>query len=1092
MPILTPASTVSSKSSAPATRRPSRPCSSYDRPSSPSVVIRERLGSDGALINRPPNRCNIDKSRSRSPISRAPVETVRINDHGQNETILAGNITHTVETTILEEGTSIGQDSTIRYDGECSTTQYIDKTIDLDNSKNGTNVDEEQSNVLKLRENDLNREMLRYANRYHPSTMLAMGNLSINERHNKVQQVLASQELQDLIARHTSGAVSQTQVEVVGGEGVCAGTSDAIGETDEDDDVEEEPEFTVDQLELAKKILKQRQGLESSEDSDSDEDMVYDNVDGSVIRRAPHKKRETRKKKNIFVPNIPPKIRRKYVDKKIEMERAKYRARIKSQKMASIRIAVPQKPTQQFATPQQPVRGPGKHSAAAAARATPKPKKAKMSNVQMSIVQPPLPLHQLQGHMSAPTKITAVPNVAAGFHQNQQQLYSDMAQAPQSTPIRTTPQPGTGSAPQAQTPQSHLAQLGQFVNGANQQQAPQQQGMYTAAQLQAMQAAVAQTAQAAQAAYAAEAAYQAQVAQQARAAPPQQLVQRQVPVGHPGQVNVPMPAQMLNQGNPQMAVNPAQAQMMDERRKMEEVNAVYHLMQSRGQFPPTNQELFQVQFAQAQADLRSAAAQAAQAAQAQAQMTNMRAQAEAVARQQAMMKQEQARAQAAAKEAARLKAETEAAKAKVQAEAEARRKAEQEMRVRQAQAAQTQAAQAQAQSQAHAQNQAQTQAIVEIQRMIQSGQPLSMQQMQQLQQMSQVQMQHAQQVQQMQQMQMQQLQMQQFAARMQQGTPKPAVSQQAVQQGMPAGIQGMPTGMGMQQLQGLGMPGMQLPQQAGQSQQTSQAQQQQLFMQLQLQQQQLMQHQLQQQLQMQQHQQHQQQQQQIQMQQQQQLAQQGLVPNVSSAWLQQQAQLAQQQQQVVQQNLLMRVPSAQTPVAPRAPTVAPQSVVQQAPAPATPIAISVATTQVTRPETVEPFRSISSGTGTGTERINNNVELELWPTNGYSEKKRKEGSQASPIFGASAGDSTFYHVACLIRSRSACNADDVGSLWVLRLEDQTLLQFQLQQTLAEAQRFVGKQHLVIFYDDVMSGEVQQSKEYVINREFKPSNRQIPN
>lgn len=131
-----------------------------------------------------------------------------------------------------------------------------------------------------------------------------------------------------------------------------------------------------------------------------------------------------------------------------------------------------------------------------------------------------------------------------------------MAQAPQSTPIRTTPQPGTGSAPQAQTPQSHLAQLGQFVNGANQQQAPQQQGMYTAAQLQAMQAAVAQTAQAAQAAYAAEAAYQAQVAQQARAAPPQQLVQRQVPVGHPGQVNVPMPAQMLNQGNPQMAVNP--------------------------------------------------------------------------------------------------------------------------------------------------------------------------------------------------------------------------------------------------------------------------------------------------------------------------------------------------------------------------------------------------------------------------------------------------------------------------------------------------------------------------------------------------------
>lgn len=51
--------------------------------------------------------------------------------------------------------------------------------------------------------------------------------------------------------------------------------------------------------------------------------MVYDNVDGSVIRRAPHKKRETRKKKNIFVPNIPPKIRRKYVDKKIEMERAK-------------------------------------------------------------------------------------------------------------------------------------------------------------------------------------------------------------------------------------------------------------------------------------------------------------------------------------------------------------------------------------------------------------------------------------------------------------------------------------------------------------------------------------------------------------------------------------------------------------------------------------------------------------------------------------------------------------------------------------------------------------------------------------------------
>lgn len=54
--------------------------------------------------------------------------------------------------------------------------------------------------------------------------------------------------------------------------------------------------------------------------------------------------------------------------------------------MASIRIAVPQKPTQQFATPQQPVRGPGKHSAAAAARATPKPKKAKMSNVVRELI----------------------------------------------------------------------------------------------------------------------------------------------------------------------------------------------------------------------------------------------------------------------------------------------------------------------------------------------------------------------------------------------------------------------------------------------------------------------------------------------------------------------------------------------------------------------------------------------------------------------------------------------------------------------------------------------------------------------------------
>lgn len=150
----------------------------------------------------------------------------------------------------------------------------------------------------------------------------------------------------------------------------------------------------------------------------------------------------------------------------------------------------------------------------------------------MSIVQPPLPLHQLQSHMvrlhdlisvclcvlvsrdrhfmhfkinlflqNTPTRITAVPNVAAGYHQ--QQMYSDMTQVPQSTPVRANSvMPQRGPTPSSQTP-SHIAQLGQFVHGN--QQHGQQLNQTQIAHIKMMQAAqAAQSAQSAQAAQSAQ------------------------------------------------------------------------------------------------------------------------------------------------------------------------------------------------------------------------------------------------------------------------------------------------------------------------------------------------------------------------------------------------------------------------------------------------------------------------------------------------------------------------------------------------------------------------------------------------------------
>ncbi|CAI5455893.1 unnamed protein product [Caenorhabditis angaria] len=112
------------------------------------------------------------------------------------------------------------------------------------------------------------------------------------------------------------------------------------------------------------------------------------------------------------------------------------------------------------------------------------------------------------------------------------------------------------------------------------------------------------------------------------------------------------------------------------------------------------------------------------------------------------------------------------------------------------------------------------------------------------------------------------------------------------------------------------------------------------------------------------------------------------------------------------------------------------------------------------------------------------IELQLWPTNGYQEKKRSLGRNAETVFCKTEGQSTFSHVAELLHCRLPGQQQNaqLGSFWVFKKDDNQVRRFTPKQTLLDAQRFVGQPHLVIFYDEASRAD-ETNAEYIINSEY---------
>ncbi|PIC18145.1 hypothetical protein B9Z55_024145 [Caenorhabditis nigoni] len=1003
--------------------------------------------------------------------------------NSHDETILAGNVTHVVEKTIdeskdeseekskedsMEASKDLPEmtvDNTIPL-GECSTTQYEENTIDIDEQEEEQGPEDDQENTEKIREEDLNREMISYVNRYHQGTMVALNEKGVLKHHRIAKQLRESQELQELIALHEARVASGVTTEYV-----------AKPVEDEDEEKEEEPEFKMDQLELAKSILRQ-DGQESSDESEESEEEAEeaerDKETSVTTEKMPREQRPpTPKQEDLFIPVIPMKVRQKFMQDITRLKRLNHGVRLGTAKKMSARLArapVPQKPQPppppHFAKPQLPAPR-GKHPATP--RGAPKPKKIKMANV------------------GAPTKITAVPNVAAAGYlaaqqhqqqqqQQQQQMYAAMSQVPQSTPIRPNPQPTPSIAAQQQ---SHLAQLGQFVHGNTpvrpavdpqalaKQQAMQQAAQQQAAQLAAQQAAQLHTQQVTQQLVAqaqaqlnqsqlgsmgpqvahaqAELIKHIQAQMAAQRAPPPPTPQAMAPAPGPSVAPVAQatPAAPVPPGVPVAPV--------PDNNPNKEMNVILQILQSRGQFPPTDEKAFLLHFAQAQAEYQTLVNN-------QKQMVALQA-AQVIAareREQLLMKQaqEQAQLQAAAKEAEK-KAKAEAERKK-KAEAEARRR-EREERARKAkeEAAARERIKQENQRKARLEDAArniqafrnhtmrgsrftedQKQKINEIYLMPDLPQHLK----EEIKQIAKHQ---------------EQVELMKRAMTPMPAMPHPAMTPMPMppmtpippmtpMPGMPAGFPGfiapgfIPPGAPQQP--GLQQPGTQQP--SAQEQFLNQLQQQQML--------QAMMHQQAQQAQQQ-------------------------------AWM---APGFHPQQFLLQQQMQMQQLMTQAGHTQLAQTPAPQPLPQRTPAPAqTPLPQAVAVPKPVvptgTPAIVVPTPRPATQAAQPDPSASKRVELELWPTNGYSEKK----NHRDPMFFAVEGTANVRHVACLVRNRLMC--DDVTSLWGLRLEDHCVKQFHPDEQLAVVQQFVGQQHVIMFYDDENAGQTPQSSAYVVHSNFKP-------
>ncbi|CAR99974.1 Protein CBG27695 [Caenorhabditis briggsae] len=125
--------------------------------------------------------------------------------------------------------------------------------------------------------------------------------------------------------------------------------------------------------------------------------------------------------------------------------------------------------------------------------------------------------------------------------------------------------------------------------------------------------------------------------------------------------------------------------------------------------------------------------------------------------------------------------------------------------------------------------------------------------------------------------------------------------------------------------------------------------------------------------------------------------------------------------------------------------------------------------------------------------VKKRVELELWPTNGYSEKKNHRDPMFFTVEETANGERierilhqrtivSVRHVVCSMRNRLMC--DDVTSLWALRIEDHCVKQFHSEEQLAVVRQFVGQQRVIMFYDDEIAGRIPQRDAYVVHSNFK--------
>lgn len=271
---------------------------------------RARLGSDSALVKRSRSQWKQERqsnpSRSRSPIEQIAI--AELDETAGDSTVLAGNVTQIVDTTIPDEDNVFGADVSISrtlddtagvnidemdVDGELMITHYSEKTIDLNDTQKTfmSAYSDYQKTIAEMREDETNREILEYASRYHESVMFPNGKPPVKELRNNMDIVEVDDDDdeddndddddQDDDDQDDDDDQNDDEQRMSEPKEI----EEKVATIEEDDDGDENPTVEdieavinkeeeeirqkTEQLEIAKKFLRQRQGLESDSESET-------------------------------------------------------------------------------------------------------------------------------------------------------------------------------------------------------------------------------------------------------------------------------------------------------------------------------------------------------------------------------------------------------------------------------------------------------------------------------------------------------------------------------------------------------------------------------------------------------------------------------------------------------------------------------------------------------------------------------------------------------------------------------------------------------------------------------------------------------